>query len=179
MVVDHHTILSEVSPSDKYTTDESSLHQYKIFIQDLLVKIKRTSEVPNLKIGDLASNTGLSLDIIREYLETIKLTFELYHALKTVTPKKNPAIKISLKQLQTLSDFYYISSKFPLPDLSTNENFSSLTKFFPLFFTHSEKGWQTSSLGQSIAQQILAFQRLNTYPDNIQFDELDLRIHDL
>jgi hypothetical protein len=87
-------------------------------------------------------------------------------------------LAISLSQLQTLSDFYYISSKFPLPDLSSNTKFQALTTTFPSFFTHSDKGWQTSSMGQSLAQQVLAFQRLNSYPKHLQCEDLDLLIQD-
>jgi hypothetical protein len=178
MVVDHRIILSEIANLSDSHENIIKLRDFQRFVQDLLSKIKDHPSFTSLKISDLATNTGFSFDTIRDYLETIKLNFELYQALKTVNPKKKPTTSISLKQLQTLSDFYYISSKFPLPHLSTNAKFQTLATIFPIFFTHSINGWQTSPIGQSIAQQALAFQRLNTYPQHLQCDDLDLQIQD-
>jgi hypothetical protein len=156
--------------------------EFKTFIHTLLEKFRSNPNTSSLSLADLADEFGYSIDNIKDFLEIIKLNFELYQSLNRKEPEKKELstskykIKMAIKQLQTLSDFFYISGKFPIKSFDKYHEFAKLMGEFPMLFQKQSNGYSTTELGTSIAQQILAFKRLNNFPKSFRIQEYEIQI---
>jgi hypothetical protein len=150
-----------------------SFEEYSEFLHHLLTKVQSHPKLSGLNIAELAQECALPVESVRDFLLTIKSTFQLYQLLnKGDTAQANHTI--SVYELQTLADFYYISSQLPISKL--NEKMNALLKKFPFFFVKSKDKWGTSSIGQTIAQQYLAYKKLNTFPPSLNSENIELHL---
>jgi hypothetical protein len=152
---------------------DPSFEAYSEFLLLLLAKVKATPQLSGLKIADLATEFSLSIEVVRDFLLTIKSTFELYQVLNRGDGSQT-GYAITVSELQTLADFYYISAQLPISKL--NDRMNALLKKFPFFFVKSKDKWGTSSIGQTIAQQYLAYKKLNTFPPSLNSENIELQI---
>lgn len=162
------------------TSDSPSLEDFQEFLKGLLVKLRSESQSKSLKIADLATEFGYSLEEIGDFLTVIKMNFELYQCLNLQSSSSkstnNIQIKISVKQLQILSDFHYITHQFPLRSCNKHPEIQKFIETFPSLVSKKNSGFITSPLGNAIAQQALAFKRLNSFPKSIQVDNHEILI---
>jgi hypothetical protein len=152
---------------------DPSFEAYSEFLLLLLAKVKATPQLSGLKIADLAAEFSLSIETVRDFLLTIKSTFELYQVLNKGDTTQT-GYRITVSELQTLADFYYISAQLPISKL--NYRMNVLLKKFPFFFVKSKDKWGTSSIGQTIAQQYLAYKKLNTFPPTLNSENIELQL---
>jgi hypothetical protein len=175
-------IQSKLPLSIQIQDETDVLKGFKGFLNALLKKVHSNSNPGSLSMAELASEFDYTIDEIKEFLEIIKLNFELYQSLNRNEPvkqeqnAKSTKLKMSIKQLQILSDFHYISSKFPIKSFVKHVEFAKLIEEFPVLFAKNPKGYTTAELGSAIAQQVLAFKRLNTFPKSLQVLNYEISI---
>ena len=163
--------------------EKPSITEYKDFLEGLLAKIQQSPQTKSLRITDLSEEFNYSIEDVKDFLELVKLNFQLYQALNQQSSSIKSAssensISMSIRQLQNLSDFHYISSKFPVKSTSTSKHpeFLALIEKFPKFVVNDKKGYITSEIGAAVAQQVLAYKRLNSFPKAITVNNLEIKI---
>jgi hypothetical protein len=87
-------------------------------------------------------------------------------------------LEISVQDMMNFSDLVYLAAKIPLKMsfVSSNVSFQRLIEKYPSFFEAGKNRWRISSAGLFFAKQFKSFQKLNAHPDQLEFENLILRI---
>ena len=183
--VDMGSILNTRSHSDTRTTDIFS--KFQRFLSYLL----NHPEASPFNLSDLSASFGLPLDQIIDYFQAIHQTFELFKTLeqqhqfewKHVVDESSDidspqTLTISVKDMQNFSDLVYLAAKIPLKMtfVSSNISFQHLIDTFPSFFEARKNQWRISPPGLFFAKQFKAFKNLNAIPEQLEFENLILKI---
>ena len=139
----------------------------------------------------LAEILHIPIDLIAEYFQAIHHTFELFKTLEqqhnfkwehvVERASETESIKtliISLEDMQNFSDLVYLAAKIPLKmsSVSSNVSFQRLIENYPSFFDARKNQWRISTAGLFFAKQFKAFKKLNSVPDQLEYEDLILKI---
>ncbi len=139
----------------------------------------------------LAKTLRIHVDQIIDYFQSVRHTFELFktldqqHAFKwhhmvqeSTDAAQIQILTISVENIQNFSDLVYLAAKIPLKMsfVSSNVSFKRLIESYPSFFIAGKNRWRISPTGLFFAKQFKAFKKLNTVPNQLEYENLILKI---